>query len=134
MGHETSETEIRALIEDWAKALQNQDLEAVIAHHTCDMLMFDVPPPNELRGVDAYRESWEPFFEHFEKSGIFEIEIFDVTAGTDVAYATALLRCGTEGGIEEGQENAPTPDRLPRKEQGRWMIAHEHYSFPAKTE
>ena len=55
MGQETRETEIRALIEDWAKALQNQDLEAVIAHHTSDMLMFDVPPPNEPRGVDAYR-------------------------------------------------------------------------------
>ncbi len=58
--------------------------------------MFDVPPPNELNGIDAYRESWTPFFEHFKHGGVFAIERLDVTAGDQVAFATALLRCGTK--------------------------------------
>jgi ketosteroid isomerase-like protein len=47
--------------------------------------MFDVPPPNELNGIDAYRESWTPSFEHFKHGGVFAIERLDVTAGDQVA-------------------------------------------------
>ena len=61
-----------------------------------DIVMFDVPPPDEgVRGIDAYRETWPPFFEWQARGAVFEIESLDVTAGDDVAYAQALLRCGT---------------------------------------
>ena len=61
---------------------------------------------------------------------MFEIVSLDVTAGADVAFAYALLRCGTP------EELAQQPDqrlRLTlglRKEGGRWTVAHEHHSFP----
>ncbi len=123
-------TEIRSLIERWAKAAQRLDMDGVMADHTPDMLMFDVPPPNEVRGIDAYRETWPPFFDSLRESGVFEIIDLNVTAGDRIAFATAPLRCGKE------HELAEKPDvrlRLTvglRKEGGRWMIAHEHHSFP----
>lgn len=122
--------EVRALIMRWANAVQHQDLEAVVAHHATDVLMFDVPPPNELRGIDAYRESWAPFFEHFKSGGVFAIERLEVTTGDRVAFATALLKCGT---VEERAVNPAIRLRLTvglRKERDRWIIAHEHHSFP----
>ena len=128
--HLAAPVEIRTLIERWANAVQRQDLEKILARHTADFLMFDVPPPNELRGIEAYRKSWAPFFDHFKHGGVFAIERLDVTAGDRVAFATALLRCGTE---EELQKNSTLRLRLTvglRKEHDRWMIAHEHHSFP----
>jgi uncharacterized protein (TIGR02246 family) len=122
--------EIRTLIERWANAVQLQNIETILARHSSDVLMFDVPPPNELRGIDAYRQSWAPFFDHFKDGGVFAIERLAVTAGDRVAFATALLRCGTE---EELRNNPTTRLRLTvglRKEQDRWMIAHEHHSYP----
>ena len=124
------ERDIRALIERWANAVHQQDLATIVARHATNLLMFDVPPPNELRGIDAYRDSWAPFFDHFKAGGVFAIERLDVTAGDRVAFATALLRCGTE---EELRKNPTTRLRLTvglRKEPDRWMIAHEHHSFP----
>jgi ketosteroid isomerase-like protein len=38
---------IRTLIEDWAAAAHDGDLETVLADHAPDIVMFDVPPPNE---------------------------------------------------------------------------------------
>jgi hypothetical protein len=32
----------------------------VLAGHAEDIQMFDVPPPNELLGIEAYRKSWPP--------------------------------------------------------------------------
>ena len=52
-----------------------------------------------------------------------------MTAGTDVAYAFALLRCGT---AEEFAENPDQRLRLTfglRKVDGRWLVSHEHHSF-----
>ena len=39
------------------------DLNGVLADHSDNIVMFDVPPPYEgVRGIDAYREMWPPFF------------------------------------------------------------------------
>ena len=36
--------------------------------------MFDVPPPHEgVLGIDAYRETWPPFFEWQARGASFEI-------------------------------------------------------------
>ena len=128
-----SEGEIRVLIERWADAVQRQDIEAIVEHHAKDFVMFDVPPPNELEGIDAYRDSWTPFFEHFKNGGVFAIERLDVTAGDQAGFATALLRCGTK---EELEKDPRTRLRLTvglRRDQEHWLIAHEHHSYPSKS-
>ena len=125
------ETQIRALIETWAKAVHDGDLDTVLAAHADGIVMFDVPPPHDgVRGLAAYRETWPPFFEWQRQGASFEIVELDVTAGDDVAVAWALLRCGT------AEEFAQEPDRRLRltiglrKDAGRWIVTHEHHSFP----
>ena len=124
------ETEIRALIERWAKAVHAADMEGVLADHTDDIVMFDVPPPNEVRGRAAYRDTWPLFFEYQREGASFEIVSLEVTAGNDVAFAHALLRCGT---VDELRKDPGNRLRLTiglRKDNGRWGVAHEHHSFP----
>jgi hypothetical protein len=54
-----NEHEIRDLIHKWVAAVHAGDLETVLADHTEDIVMFDVPPPNEgVRGLDAYSRTW----------------------------------------------------------------------------
>jgi uncharacterized protein (TIGR02246 family) len=127
-----SESEIRALIERWATAVHAGDLETVLADHSEDIQMFDVPPPNEVRGIQAYRETWPPFFEWQRRGAVFEIVSIDVTAGTDVAFATALLRCGTEKQLIEEPDNRLRLTVGLRRDDGRWVVSHEHHSFPAR--
>jgi uncharacterized protein (TIGR02246 family) len=128
------ETEIRELIERWVTAVHGGDLDTVLADHATDIVMFDVPPPDDgVRGIDAYRETWPPFFRWQASGAMFELVELDVTAGEDVAYAHALLRCGTE---EQYDERPETRLRLTlglRRENGRWTVAHEHHSFPDRS-
>ncbi|TLP58738.1 YybH family protein [Microbispora triticiradicis] len=122
---------IRDLIERWAEAVHRGDIDGVVAGHADDIVMFDVPPPYEgVRGLDAYRETWPPFFAWQVRGACFEIESLDVTAGEDVAFAHALLRCGSP---EELAANPRMRLRLTlglRRQDDRWVIAHEHHSFP----
>jgi uncharacterized protein (TIGR02246 family) len=128
------ERQIRELITRWADAVHRGDLATVLADHADDIVMFDVPPPYDgVRGIDAYRETWPPFFEWQARGAQFEIVSLDVTVGGGVAYAHALLRCGTP---EELADNPANRLRLTvglRKEHGRWVVAHEHHSFPDTT-
>jgi uncharacterized protein (TIGR02246 family) len=127
-------TQIRTLIEQWAAAVHRGDMDRVLADHADDIVMFDVPPPQDgVRGIDDYRETWPGFFEWQAQGASFDIVSLDITAGSDIAYAYALLRCGSP------EELADRPDKRLRltiglrKEHGRWVVAHEHHSFPDET-
>ena len=122
-----AESQIKALIEAWADAVRRHDLSAILAHHDPDMVMFDVPPPFQSRGLDEYKTTWDLFFRYHKPSYAFDIEDISITAGNDVAFAVAVMRCG-----------APQSEfqfRLTiglRKIDGEWCIMHEHHSVPSE--
>ena len=40
----TDEAEIRDLVESWARAVRTKNLDGIMANHSPEILMFDVPP------------------------------------------------------------------------------------------
>jgi len=134
MSTDTDEKQIRELIQRWAHAVHTGDLATVLDAHAGDIVMFDVPPPDDgVRGIDAYAATWPDFFTWQAGGASFEIVSLEVTVGEDVAYAFALLLCGTP------DERAEHPGRRLRisfglrREGGRWVVAHEHHSFPLES-
>ena len=126
--------EITELIRAWVSAVRAGELEGVLSAHAEDIVMFDVPPPdNGVRGIDAYRETWPPFFGWLRSGASFDIVELDVTAGDDVAYAWALLRCGTEDEFRKDPDNRLRLTIGLRRDGGRWVVSHEHHSFPDKS-
>ena len=120
----TDEAAIRELVERWAKAVRDKDVEGILSNHSADMLMFDVPPPVEAKGIDAYRTTWDSFFSWRDDPVVFEITDMHIVAGADV------MRCA---GVENGKRIA-LEFRLTiglRKTRDRWMVVHEHHSIPA---
>jgi len=127
----SDEQAIRDVFTGWVEAIQTQNLNAVVANHDEGIVMFDVPPPyNGVRGIDEYRDSWPPFFEFLSTGAEFKVVELDVVAGTDVGFAYALLRCGTSDQFAENPDNRLRVTVGMRKVDDRWLIAHEHHSFP----
>lgn len=130
----SDEQQIRDLITRWALAVHHGELATVLADHDPDIVMFDVPPPERgVRGIDAYRDTWPGFFQWQASGAVFEIESLDVTAGADVAFAFALLRCGTPAEFERDPEQRLRLTIGLRKVSGRWVVTHEHHSFSDKS-
>ena len=125
-----AKAEIKALIESWAAAVRRKDMDGILAHHAEDFVMFDVPPPLVVRGLNAYRETWPLFFGASPEKPAFDIRELNIEADGNVAFAVALMRCIYE-------KDGTTHDldfRLTiglRKTAGRWMFVHEHHSVPA---
>ena len=126
------EKAIEALIQKWAKAVREQNKPGIREDHDSDMLMFDVPPPLYSRGLDAYMATWDLFFSCSEKPVAFDFHDVKVTAGNDVAFATAIGRCAS---IDPTGKREELEFRLTmglRKIDGQWRIMHEHHSLPSE--
>ena len=130
-GRTKDEAAIRELVESWAKAVRAKNLNGILANHSADVLMFDVPPPLQSSGIEAYKKTWELFFSWSQDSGVFDITEMNITAGDDVAFVTALMRCA---GTEKNGERIELEFRLTIglcKIGGQWIVMHEHHSIPA---
>src|SRR4030095_16971382 len=116
MADTSNENHIRTLIENWAAAVRTKDLDGAVAHHTDDIVMFDVPLPLQSRGVAEYRKTWELFFANNRGgAGSFEVTDLRIVASDTVAYCHALLKIfDSTARLTMGV----------RKERGQWLIAH----------
>ena len=127
----TAQTEIAGLITSWAGAVREGDLAGIRAAHDPDVLLFDVPPPLQARGIESYMASWEKFLEWSVRPVVFELRDLDVVAGDRVAFATATGRCIGTGGSGDQQRCEFRLTIGLRKAADHWRIVHEHHSLPA---
>jgi uncharacterized protein (TIGR02246 family) len=124
------ETEIRGLIDGWAQAARAKDLAAIFAHYAPDILAFDAIGQLQFKGSDAYRKHWEACMSMCSGPMIFEVHDLEIEARDDLAFGHYLSRCGGTG--PDGKEQAGWM-RVTfgcRKTNGKWKIAHEHFSAP----
>jgi ketosteroid isomerase-like protein/uncharacterized protein YndB with AHSA1/START domain len=128
MAHQTAATEIRSLLEAWASAVRRHDLPAILALHAPDIVMFDLPPPLQAKGLKDYQQTWDLFFRYHKVSHAFDIEELSIVAGEDVGFAFGIMRCGA------GKDPAGFQFRLTiglRRINSAWCVVHEHHSLPA---
>jgi ketosteroid isomerase-like protein len=93
--------------------------------------MFDVPPPFQSEGLEAYRKTWDLFFSTMADPPTFDFSDVRLTVGSEVAFATAHGKCL----YKEKDGTATELDfRLTmcfQKQNGEWLVMHEHHSVPA---
>ena len=127
---------INALLESWADAVRRHDLPAILAHHDQEMLMFDLPPPLQCRGIEAYAQTWDLFFRYHKPGAAFDFRELAITAGAEVAFAVAIMWCGPDSSSNPMDKDSFL-FRLTvglRKVDGHWRITHEHHSEPPRTD
>jgi ketosteroid isomerase-like protein len=119
-----SNAEILTIIEDWAQAIRDGDMEGILKNHSSDVVMFDVPMPLQNIGLDAYKKTWELFFRYSQGGeGSFELVDLEITSSDTVAFCHALLRIGRlepECRLTIGLKKIGV----------NWCIVHEHHSAP----
>jgi ketosteroid isomerase-like protein len=48
---------IRNVVESWTAAVRRRDFEGILQNHSSDIVMFDVPPPFQSKGIEAYKKT-----------------------------------------------------------------------------
>ncbi len=136
-GH--AEPEVRKLLDEYHEAVINQDIDKIMTFYSADVVAFDMVPPLQYVGREAYRKSWEKAFESGSENVKKEDTGYDVTnmkivASNDVAFAFALNHC--YGPMNDGtyMDMWMRSTQCLKKINGKWLIVHEQYSLPTDFE
>ncbi len=124
--------ELRALEDRFMTAFRAKDVNTIMQFCVPDesLVVFDVHPPRQVNGAQAYRKDWEEFFNLF--AGPLEADISEVeaTAGGDVAYVRSIHHViGTMKTGKKRDFTVRVTDCF-KKVNGKWLIAHTHVSVP----
>lgn len=125
-------TQVAALYDRLSSAARNKDLDGIMALYVREnsLFVFDVSPPREYVGWNAYRGDWKSLFDSFKGPIHFTIADLGIATSGDVAYTHSLQRVsGTSSKGEQVHLTVRVTDVL-RKIGGRWLIVQEHASVP----
>jgi ketosteroid isomerase-like protein len=116
---------IRQLMGEWAETVRNKDANALMRFYTPDVVVFDVVPPVSYTGIERHRQNWQQWFDSVPGPIHFEMDIIDIVADGDIAYAFCVNRVG-----QGEQANEVRATVCHRRVDGEWLAVHEHASVP----
>jgi ketosteroid isomerase-like protein len=94
------------------------------------LFVFDAIPPRQFVGANAYRKNYADFFAGFPGPLESEISDLDVAASGTLAYSRCI---DTWHATDKDGKKTTFVFRVTdvyRKIHGKWLIIHEHVSFP----
>jgi PhnB protein len=127
-GANPAEAEIRALIDDWTRAIRDKDADGLMTHYAPGSVTFDLAPPLKSAGADA--KGLRAWFATWRGGLGYELRDLTIFAGADAAFCHSLNRLS---GTKTDGEKGDIWFRLTlcfRNIGGAWKIAHQHESVP----
>lgn len=130
----TDEAQLRALIEERVKAVNDKDIEKLMSHHAPDVVMFDALNPLQYIGAEKVRERAVQWFSWYRGSIGYEVRELNITTGETAAFCHYLYR--VSGTMTNGRDVDMWVRETVcfRKTGGEWMITHDHTSVPFDAE
>ena len=128
--------EIEALEKRYTDALIAKDLNAIMSCYAPgdQLFVFDAVPPREYTSWEAYKKDWQELLGAFPGPVTYSVSEQSITVAGAVAYGH---------NIQTGQWTRKDGSKLDavvrvtdvyRKIGGKWLIVHEHVSFPSSTQ
>ena len=129
-GRTSAEAEIRALVDDQAKAIRARDVDGSLSSYAPDVLLFDVVDPLRSTGADAARKRLAEWFASFQGPIGYELRDLSITAGNDVAFCHSLNRVSATTTAGQKLDMWWRATVCYRKVDGAWTVTHERASVP----
>jgi uncharacterized protein (TIGR02246 family) len=125
-------SDIKALEDRFVAAFKAKDVDSIMQVYAPGqaLVVFDVVPPRQYVGAEAYRKDWQTFLGSFDGPITVELTDLDVGADRNLAYSHSIQRVsGTDKKGKKLDLTVRVTD-VYQKIRGRWYIVHEHVSVP----
>jgi ketosteroid isomerase-like protein len=126
----SADAQVRGVIEDWTKAIRARDVDAVMSHIDRDIVQFDLAPPLQHVGANAYRTGLQQWFATFSGPVGYEIRDLRITTSGEVGFSRSLNRITGKRTNGEETDVWVRATVCYRMTKGAWMVVHEHASVP----
>jgi ketosteroid isomerase-like protein len=127
---------IEALENQFVAAVRAKDVDAIMKVYASgsDLFVFDVVPPRQYAGAEAYRKDWKSFLDTFKGPMKFTVSDLSIDAGGKMAYSHSIQHVtGTDTKGKPVDFTVRVTD-VYRKSGSDWRIVHEHVSVPVNMD
>lgn len=121
---------IRESMDTLAEAISARDVDALMIHYARDVVTFDLRPPQQIHGADAYRKNFEAWFASVEGRIDYKIHEMRIARSGDFAFCHSLSHVMSNRTSGQRADYWVRVTSGLRKIGGRWLIVHEHVSMP----
>ena len=126
----SDEAAIKALYSKFNDAFNKKDVDGIMSVYAPDVFVFDVVPPRQYSGWDAYKKDWQSVFSSFAGPATNTVSDLNITVVGPVAYAH-YIDDGTMTAADGTKSHMVVRSTdVWRKQNGKWLIVQEHNSFP----
>ena len=126
------QADIKTLEQRFVDAFKAKDVARIMSVYVPNetLVVFDVVPPRQYVGWNAYKKDWEDFLALFDGPIGVELTDLHVTTVGSLGYGHSIQR--VSGPMRDGKTLDLTVrvTDVYRKIGGKWLIVHEHVSVP----
>lgn len=126
----SDEAIIRQMIDDWSRALEAGDSEALTVNYTEDSVLFDACPPYKTVGKEGIKQVWEQCLPYFPEKFVSEHRDLQVEVSGDLAFVYGLHHFIPDPPDHPCGQNWLRITVCFRRIDGVWKVLHEHVSTP----
>lgn len=134
MSHASLETQTQQQLDAWVAACRSKDVSQIMSHYAEDVVAYDAIGPLRFQGRAAYQAHWQACMEMCGGPGLFEIHQPSFLLSDGLAVVHYLFHCGGSDDKGEMHSSWMRVSQCFRQQDGRWLIAHEHFSMPGDME
>jgi len=126
------EADLNASVQQLVAAVNAKDLNGIMAYYTSDesLFVFDALPPRQYVGAAAYRKDWEGFLAAYPATIHAEVSDWKTEADGNLAYGRGVFRTGGPDKDGKPLDLTVRVTDVYRKINGKWLVIHEHVSWP----
>jgi uncharacterized protein (TIGR02246 family) len=124
--------DIEALEKRVGAGIEAKDPDAIMLNYVPgdSLVVFDLVPPRQYTGAEAYKKDWAGVFAGCADSPKFEISALDIAADRKLAYSHSIQHFSCTDAKGNKLEMTMRATDVYRKVNGKWLIVHEHFSVP----
>ena len=128
--------DIKALEDRFIAAVKAKDLDAIMKVYAPGrgLFVFDVVPPRQYVGADAYRKDWKGFLDTFKGPIKFTVSDLSIDAAGKMAYSHSVQHVSGTDTKGKAVDFTVRVTDVYRKMGGDWRVVHEHVSVPVNMD
>jgi ketosteroid isomerase-like protein len=124
------EVALRRHIDELSQAIRDKNVERLMSFYALDVVAFDLRPPLDTRGADAYRKNFQRWFASFESPIGFEVRDLHISPGEGAAFCHYLSHITGTRPSERKMDYWVRGTTCFEQRDDQWLVTHEHISMP----
>ena len=127
-----AQAEIKALEERYVTAVNTKDVDKIMECYAPGdgLFVFDVIPPRQYAGADAYHKNWSDLFAGLKGPVKVELSDLSLTSSGNLAFGHVIQHFTATGSDGKPVDFIFRTTDVYRKINGKWLIVQEHNSVP----